>query len=237
MKSLWSAFVKLLVLAVVGGALLATVAILAVQRQLPPLDALTDFRRTADYVPLSRYPRELIDAVVAIEDERFYVHDGIDYVGVVRAGVANLSDDLSQGASTITMQVARNFYLSRDKTYTRKLYEVLLSYRIEDALSKDDILELYLNKIYLGQGAYGFADASRTYFGKPLEAKRRALRVAHIAARETGPLVEEKWLDAIAINSVVEPTRCRRRRRLTSGAGDGASGEQDSQPQPHGRRR
>ncbi len=106
--------------------------------------------------------------MVAIEDERFYLHDGIDYVGVIRAGIANLSDDLSQGASTITMQVARNFFLSRQKTYTRKLYEVLLSYRIEHAMSKDEILELYMNKIYLGQGAYGFSDAAQTYFGKQL---------------------------------------------------------------------
>ncbi|SOY54916.1 transglycosylase domain-containing protein [Cupriavidus taiwanensis] len=169
MKSLCSALLKLLLLAATGGALLAAIAILAANRQLPSLDALTAFRNTPDYVPIARMPRALTEAVVAIEDERFYVHDGIDYVGVIRAGIANLSDELSQGASTITMQVARNFYLSREKTYTRKLYEVLLSYRIEKALSKDEILELYLNKIYLGQGAYGFADAAQTYFGKRLD--------------------------------------------------------------------
>lgn len=168
MKRLISTLFKLALLTVVSGALLATVAVLAANRQLPSLDALTAFRGTPDYVPIGRFPRELTEAVVAIEDERFYLHDGIDYVGVIRAGVANLSDELSQGASTITMQVARNFFLSRDKTYTRKLYEVLLSYRIEHAMSKDEILELYMNKIYLGQGAYGFADAAQTYFGKPL---------------------------------------------------------------------
>jgi len=166
MKSLWSALVKLLLLAVIGGTLLTTVAVLAASRQLPSLDALTAFRHRL-YIPLRQFPHELTEAVVAIEDERFYLHDGIDYVGVIRAGVANLSDELSQGASTITMQVARNFFLSREKTYTRKLYEVLLSYRIEQAMSKDEILELYMNKIYLGQGAYGFAEAAQTYFGKP----------------------------------------------------------------------
>ncbi|WP_354685987.1 transglycosylase domain-containing protein [Cupriavidus necator] len=201
MKSLWSAFIRLLLLAVVGGALLATIAILALDRQLPSLDALADFRRTPDYVSLSRYPRDLIDAVVAIEDERFYVHDGIDYIGVLRAGLANLSDDLSQGASTITMQVARNFYLSRDKTYTRKLYEVLLSYRIEKAFSKDEILELYMNKIYLGQGAYGFADAARTYFGKSLNQLSLA-ECAMLAGLPKAPS---------ANNPVANPRRARQR--------------------------
>ncbi|CAG9184514.1 transglycosylase domain-containing protein [Cupriavidus pinatubonensis] len=201
MKSLWSAFVKLLVLAVIGGALLATVAVLVANRQLPSLDALTAFRGTSDYVPLREFPRDLTDAVVAIEDERFYLHDGIDYVGVIRAGVANLSDELSQGASTITMQVARNFFLSREKTYTRKLYEVLLSYRIEHAMSKDEILELYMNKIYLGQGAYGFADAARTYFDKPVERLTLA-ECAMLAGLPKAPS---------ANNPVVNPRRARQR--------------------------
>jgi membrane carboxypeptidase/penicillin-binding protein len=201
MKSLWSAFVKLLVLAIVGGALLATVAVLMANRQLPSLDALTAFRSTPDYVPLREFPRDLADAVVAIEDERFYLHDGIDYVGVIRAGVANLSDELSQGASTITMQVARNFFLSRQKTYTRKLYEVLLSYRIEHAMSKDEILELYMNKIYLGQGAYGFADAARTYFGKSVGQLTLA-ECAMLAGLPKAPS---------ANNPVVNPRRARQR--------------------------
>ncbi|WP_454720260.1 MULTISPECIES: transglycosylase domain-containing protein [Cupriavidus] len=168
MKRLWSHFVRLVLLFALGAALLGTLAVLVAQRQLPSLDALTAFRQSPGYVPIGQMPGPLKQAVVAIEDERFYLHDGIDYVGVIRAGVANLSDELSQGASTITMQVARNFFLSRQKTYTRKLYEVLLSYRIEHALGKDEILELYMNKIYLGQGAYGFAEAAETYFGKPV---------------------------------------------------------------------
>ncbi|KWR87443.1 transglycosylase domain-containing protein [Cupriavidus sp. IDO] len=201
MKRLISTFFKLALLTVVGGALLATVAVLAANRQLPSLDALTSFRSTPDYVPIGRFPRELTEAVVAIEDERFYLHDGIDYVGVIRAGVANLSDELSQGASTITMQVARNFFLSRDKTYTRKLYEVLLSYRIEHAMSKDEILELYMNKIYLGQGAYGFADAAQTYFGKPLSRLTLA-ESAMLAGLPKAPS---------ANNPVVNPRRARQR--------------------------
>ena len=126
MQRLWSAFVKFVLLAVVGGALLVAFAVLMANRQLPSLDALTAFRQTAGYVRLGDFPHTLPEAVVAIEDDRFYLHDGVDYVGVMRAGIANLSDDLSQGASTITMQVARNFFLSRKKTYTRKLYEILL---------------------------------------------------------------------------------------------------------------
>jgi penicillin-binding protein 1A len=109
------------------------------------------------------------DAVLAIEDARFYHHGGVDYMGVIRAGLANVGEARSQGASTITMQVARNFYLSTEKTFTRKIYEILLALKIESQLSKDQILELYMNQIYLGERAYGFASASETYFGKPLK--------------------------------------------------------------------
>ena len=101
------------------------------------------------------------DAVLAAEDARFYEHGGVDYKGVVRAALENLRDARSQGASTITMQVARNFYLSTEKTFTRKIYEILLALKIEQLLSKDQILELYMNQIFLGQRAYGFAAAAR----------------------------------------------------------------------------
>src|SRR5205085_11761603 len=103
------------------------------------------------------------------EDERFYQHPGIDYIGVLRAAYANLvAGGRRQGASTITMQVARNFFLSSEKTLTRKLYEALLAFKIEHSLSKEQILELYINQIYLGQRAYGFGAASQIYFGKAL---------------------------------------------------------------------
>src|SRR5436190_745853 len=112
----------------------------------------------------------LAGLAVAAEDERFYEHPGIDYVGVLRAAYANLvAGGRRQGASTITMQVARNFFLSSEKTATRKLYEVLLAFKIEHSLTKDQILELYVNQIYLGQRAYGFAAAAQIYFGKSLE--------------------------------------------------------------------
>ena len=119
-------------------------------------------------IPLVDMPKHMRDAVLAIEDDRFYSHGGVDYWGVLRASLANLRGNLSQGASTITMQVARNFFLSSEKTVSRKIYEVLLAWEIESQLSKDKILEVYMNQIFLGQRAYGFASAAQIYFGKEL---------------------------------------------------------------------
>jgi len=118
---------------------------------------------------LQDIPQVMIDAVLAIEDTRFYEHGGVDYKGMLRAAMANLGNVKSQGASTITMQVARNVYLSSEKTYTRKIYEVLLTFKLEHLLSKDQILEIYMNQIFLGNRAYGFAAASEAYFGKALK--------------------------------------------------------------------
>ena len=122
-----------------------------------------------NFVPIAETPKVMRDAVLAAEDARFYEHSGIDYKGVLRAGLANFSGLGSQGASTITMQVAKNFYLSTEKTLTRKIYEILLALKIESVLTKDQILELYMNQIYLGQRAHGFAAACEAYFGKPLK--------------------------------------------------------------------
>ena len=119
--------------------------------------------------PIKDIPKVMTDAVLAIEDARFFEHGGVDYLGMVRAGLANLGRAKSQGASTITMQVARNVYLSSEKTFTRKLYEVLLTFKLEHMLTKDQILEIYMNQIFLGNRAYGFAAASEAYFGKPLK--------------------------------------------------------------------
>ncbi|WP_415137808.1 penicillin-binding protein 1A [Ottowia sp.] len=119
--------------------------------------------------PIKDVPQVMKDAVLAIEDARFYEHSGVDYLGVLRAALANLGREKSQGASTITMQVARNVYLSSEKTYTRKIYEILLTFKLEHLLTKDQILEIYMNQIFLGNRAYGFAAASETYFGKPLK--------------------------------------------------------------------
>jgi len=121
-------------------------------------------------VPLDRTPPLLIDAVLAIEDDRFYHHGGVDFRGIVRAMLSNLrSKSRAQGGSTITMQVARNFFLTPEKTYVRKIKEVLLAYNMERALTKDEILELYLNKIFLGNRAYGFAAAAKVYYGVELD--------------------------------------------------------------------
>jgi penicillin-binding protein 1A len=173
----------------VAGALAAGLVVVLAYPQLPSLDALTAYQPkiplriyTAEgvligefgeerrsFVSISDVPQQLKNAIIAAEDERFYEHPGIDYVGVLRAAWANLSaGGRRQGASTITMQVARNFFLSSEKTLTRKLYEALLAFKIEHSLSKDQILELYVNQIYLGQRAYGFAAASQIYYGKAL---------------------------------------------------------------------
>ncbi|WP_409450892.1 penicillin-binding protein 1A [Diaphorobacter sp.] len=119
--------------------------------------------------PIQDIPPVMTNAVLAVEDARFFQHGGVDYKGVLRAALANLGRVKSQGASTITMQVARNVYLSSEKTFTRKIYEILLTFKLEHLLTKNQILEIYMNQIYLGNRAYGFAAAAETYFGKPLK--------------------------------------------------------------------
>ena len=164
-------------------------ALVVAKPNLPDLDTITDYNPkvplriyTADnaligefgeerrnIVAIEEIPSYLKNAVVAIEDERFYEHGGVDYWGVLRATLANLRGRLAQGASTITMQVARNFFLTNEKSFTRKIYEVLLAWKIESNLSKEQILELYMNQIYLGQRAYGFSSAAQIYFGKDIQ--------------------------------------------------------------------
>ncbi|MGH9809496.1 MAG: transglycosylase domain-containing protein, partial [Terriglobia bacterium] len=190
MKIRWWAFPFLLLASgVLAGALLASFAAVLVLPTLPSLEALTDYQPkiplrvySADgkligefgeerraVVSIDEVPAQLKNAIISAEDERFYEHAGIDYIGVMRAAYANLVfGGRRQGASTITMQVARNFFLSSEKTLSRKLYEAMLAFKIEHSLSKDQILELYINQIYLGQRAYGFGAASQIYFGKAL---------------------------------------------------------------------
>ena len=122
-----------------------------------------------EFTPISSFPKLMKDAVLAAEDARFYDHNGVDFKSMMRAGYANLNRAKSQGGSTISMQVARNAYLTSEKTVTRKVYEVLLTFKLEQLLSKDQILEIYLNQVFLGKRAYGFAAASEAYFGKPLQ--------------------------------------------------------------------
>jgi penicillin-binding protein 1A len=183
-------FVGLIVAGILCVLLVLGYALVVATPNLPSLDALTDYRPkvplriyTADHVLIGEFgeerrdvvhiqdvPDSLKKAVLAIEDARFYDHGGVDLTGIARAGfVALTNGHATQGASTITMQVARNFFLSSEKTYTRKIYEMLLAYKIESKLTKDQILEVYMNQIYLGQRAYGFASAARVYFGKDLK--------------------------------------------------------------------
>ena len=178
--------VALMALAMV---LVAGYALLVLAPGLPPLDAVTDYRpkiplriytadnvligefgqERRDFVPIQDMPEQLKTAVVAIEDERFYSHTGVDPKAMLRVLLANLTGGVPQGGSTITMQVARTFFLTQERTPTRKLKEAILTSRIEVSLTKDQILELYMNQIYLGQRSYGFSSAARAYFGKPLQ--------------------------------------------------------------------
>ncbi|SOZ14511.1 bifunctional penicillin-binding protein 1a: transglycosylase (N-terminal); transpeptidase (C-terminal) [Cupriavidus taiwanensis] len=222
-RSIWTRLTFWAVGLVVAGAvviaLLLGYALLVAAPNLPSLDTITDYRPkiplriyTADnvligefgeerrnFVPIAEIPDVMKKAVLAIEDDRFYEHGGVDFVGVMRAGLANLRGGLSQGASTITMQVARNFFLSSEKTYTRKIYEMLLAYKIEANLSKDQILELYMNQIYLGQRAYGFDSAARVYFGKSVRDVTPA-EAAMLAGLPKAPS---------AYNPVVNPRRAK----------------------------
>lgn len=123
-----------------------------------------------DFVPIAELPKHVKLAILAAEDAEFYEHSGVDFSGIGRALISNiLSGRKGQGGSTITMQVARNCFLSSEKSYMRKLYEVAIATKLEHELTKDQILEIYVNQIYLGQRAYGFGSAARTYFGRPLK--------------------------------------------------------------------
>lgn len=172
-----------------SGALIIIFALTLAYPNLPDLDSITSYKPkiplrvfSADNVLLGEFGEErrnmtrlkdmpdiMKKALLAIEDDRFYEHGGVDYLGITRAAIHNLLSDSRQGASTITQQVARNFFLSSEKTFKRKIYEVLLAWKIEQNLTKDQILEIYMNQIYLGQRAYGFASAAQIYFGKKLQ--------------------------------------------------------------------
>ena len=190
---LWSRATVLLIAVpaclAIAGVLAVSIAVLLANDRLPPLNALTDYRPkvplrvyTADgqligefgeerrsVVRIADVPALMKNAVLAAEDSRFFEHGGIDFKGIARAALSNfVSGGRDQGASTITQQLAKDFYLSSETTYTRKIYEALLALRIEENLTKDQILEIYMNQIFLGKRAHGFASAAQIYFGKTL---------------------------------------------------------------------
>jgi penicillin-binding protein 1A len=225
MRIRWWAIPAILLLVVVAaGGLLATFVAVIIYPSLPALGALTDYQPK---VPLRIYasdgrligefgeerraviriaavPKSMREAILAAEDERFYQHGGVDYLGILRAALSNVAaGGARQGASTITMQVARNFFLSKEKTYTRKVNEILLAFKIEHNLTKDQILELYVNQIYLGQRAYGFAAAAQIYFGKPLD----QLTLAEMAMLAGLPKAPSRF------NPVANPKRAKSRQQ------------------------
>lgn len=192
LRSRWLRALLWVALAGVSAGTIATVAVIAwLVPKLPSVEALSEQqlkvpmrvysaegRLLAEFGEEKRIllkpedvPTAMIQAILAAEDSDFYGHHGVDFLGIARATWHNLrTGTSSQGASTITMQVARNFFLSPEKTYTRKLKEILLAFKIEHQLSKNEILELYLNKIFLGNRAYGFGAAAQVYYGKTLDA-------------------------------------------------------------------
>ncbi|MES2950333.1 MAG: PBP1A family penicillin-binding protein [Pseudomonadota bacterium] len=214
-------FAAVVALAIV---VLAGYTLLVLAPGLPTLEAVTDYRpklplriytaddvligefgqERRDFVSIEDTPDMLKKALLAIEDERFYDHSGVDFRGLVRALVSDVTGGVQQGGSTITMQVARTFFLNQERSLPRKLKETLLSYRIEDALSKDKILELYMNQIYLGQRSYGFSSAARTYFGKPL----KELSIAQNAMLAGLPQNPSRH------NPVVNPARAKKRQMM-----------------------
>ena len=225
MSARWLLYPLLLVVVgVFATALLLGFAAAMIWPTLPPLDIVTDYRpkvplrvysaegkligefgeERRSVVSMQQVPKALVDAILAAEDERYFQHKGVDYLGVARAAIANFTHiGLRQGASTITMQVARNFFLSREKTLTRKVNEMLLAFKIESSLTKSQILELYINQIYLGQRAYGFASAARIYYGKTLEGLSLA-EIAMLAGLPKGPSI---------FNPVANPARAKLRQQ------------------------
>jgi penicillin-binding protein 1A len=208
---------------ILAGVLLVVFGLALAYPNLPSLDTITDYRPkmplriySADNVLIGEFGEErrnlvhikdipdvMKKAVLAIEDSNFYEHGGVDYWGILRAAVHNATGGARQGASTITQQVARNFFLSSEQTFKRKAYEALLAWKIEQNLTKDQILEVYMNQIYLGQRAYGFSSAAQIYFGKNL----KDISVAEAAMLAGLPKAPS------AYNPVVNPKRAKVRQQ------------------------
>jgi len=221
MTSRWWFYPALVVLALpLLPILLLVFAAILTYPTLPTLETLTDYRpkmplrvfsaegtligefgeERRELVKIEEVPDLMKKAILAAEDDRFYEHGGVDYIGVLRAAYSNFtSGGVKQGASTITMQVARNFFLSKEKTLSRKFNEMLLSFKIEHNLTKDEILQLYINHIYLGQRSYGFASAAQVYYTKTLN-QLTLPEMAMLAGLPKAPA---------AFNPVVNPERAK----------------------------
>jgi penicillin-binding protein 1A len=218
----WFLYVSSVLLGLAAvGALLGAFVLALLYPTLPSLESLTDYQpkiplriltvegellgefgeERRAVVNIADVPDVMKKAILAAEDERFYSHGGVDYISILRAAVTNVTSGTQQGAGTITMQVARNFFLTREKTVTRKLREVLLAWKIEANLTKDEIFQLYLNQIFLGQRAYGFAAAAQIYYGKPLK-DVSAAEAAMLAGLPKAPS---------AFNPVTNPKRAKTR--------------------------
>jgi len=214
------------------GLFLASIALLALYLYLEPrLPSIEELREVRLQVPLrvytrdekliaefgekrrepltfSEFPEQLVQAILAAEDNRFFEHPGVDYQGLVRAAVQlAITGERRQGGSTITMQVARNFFLTREKTFSRKLNEILLALKIEQELTKQEILTLYLNKIYLGNRAYGVGAAAQVYYGEPLD----ELTLAQLAMIAGLPKAPSRF------NPIADPERAKLRRDYVLG--------------------
>ena len=205
-------------------ALLLGFCFIVITPGLPSLDVLTDYRpkmplriyssdqvllaefgkERREFIRIDSIPKQMKQALLAIEDSRFYEHKGVDMIGVLRAIVSSLTGGMKQGASTITMQVARDFFLTKERLMMRKLNEIMLAHKIESTLSKDQILELYMNQIYLGQRAYGFGSAAQIYFGKPLQ-QLSVAQMAMLAGLPQAPSLH---------NPVVDPQYAKHRQLL-----------------------
>jgi penicillin-binding protein 1A len=216
-------------MALFGAGLLGTlVMFIVIAPGLPSIESLKDvqlqvplrvYTKEGDLIseygekrraPLSydEFPPSMIQAMMAAEDARFFEHPGVDYQGILRAAISLIrTGKKSQGGSTITMQVARNFFLSSEKTYLRKINEIFLSFKIEWELSKKEIMELYLNKIYLGHRAYGVASAAQAYYGKELN----QLNLAQIAMIAGLPKAPSRY------NPIANPSRATARRNYVLG--------------------
>jgi penicillin-binding protein 1A len=225
LAKIWLKYLGALVLGLILVAALAVVLFVALTYpRLPSLETLTDYRpkvplrvfssdgqqlgefgeERRSVVKLAQVPKHLQQAILAAEDAHFYEHGGIDWQGVLRSAVVNASSGtIRGGASTITMQLARNFFLTREQTLLRKANEALLAIKIERSLTKDQILEVYINHIFLGERAYGFGEAALSYYGRPLN----ELKLAEFAMLAGLPKAPS------AYNPIINPKRAKERQQ------------------------